>query len=128
MITQLPKIQVGLADFADPTLLLLGDAAAFRWLANEVRARREVKLGAEQSGDKRATLQVVPAETAGEFSRNGNRFSWRISSSEAETVARQLSALADSQVPAHAYIDPALDSTGVQLMASVGEYDASRVF
>jgi hypothetical protein len=36
--------------------------------------------------------------------------------------------LAASEVPAHAYLDPTFNSSGVQIMASLGEYDAARVF
>jgi hypothetical protein len=127
MTVQQPQIHVGLPDFADPTLLLVGDAAAFRWLASELRARREVTLGKQQPGAQRASLQILPDETDGPCYRQGGDFSWRISSSEAERVARQLSGLADSQRPAHAYIDPTANLSGVQILASVGEYDPAQV-
>ncbi len=53
---------------------------------------------------------------------------WQMSASEAAVVSHQLRELAASSSPAHAYLDPASNLTGVQIMASKGEYDPARVF
>jgi hypothetical protein len=127
MTVQSSQIHVGIPNFTDPTLLLIGDAEALRWLSGEISARRAIVLG-QQSGANRATLRIVPAKSKADFSRNENAFTWPISAEEAEQVALQLSALADSQRPAHAYIDPVVNPGGVQIMVSMGEYDPSRVF
>jgi hypothetical protein len=128
MTSQSPEIDIGVMDLGEPTLLLLGDPAAFRWLAGELKALHAFIIGNQRAGGRRASLHILPAEVGSEISREGNVFSWRLSSSEAEKIAQQLSALADSSRPAHAYLDPDVNSTATQIVASVGEYDPDRVF
>ena len=123
-----PQIHVGTPEFLEPTLLLIGDGAAYLWLANELNARREIVLGQQSSGARRATLRIVPDDTRHVFSRAGAEFSWRILASDAAKVARQLVALAGNPSPAHAYLDPELNLADVQVVASFGEYDPSLVF
>ena len=128
MTVRSPEIDVGVLDLAEPTLLLLGDPVAFRWLAAAIGAFHALVLGNQRTGSRRASLHILPAELGSELSRQGNDFFWRLSLSEAEKIARQLSALADSPQPAHAYLDPAINSAATQIVASFGEYDADRVF
>ena len=126
-MTGSPEIDVGVLDLAEPTLLLLGDAVAFRWLATELVALHALVLGGQRAGARRASLHILPVELGSELSCQGNDFFWRLSSSEAEKISRQLSALADSPRPAHAYLDPATNSAATQIVASFGEYVADRV-
>jgi hypothetical protein len=128
MTVQSPEIDIGVLDLAEPTLLLLGDAEAFRWLANELGAFHAIVLGSQRAGGRRVSLHILPAERDSELSRQGNDFFWQLSSAEAEKIARSLSALADSPRPAHAYLDPAVSSTATHIVASIGEYDPDRVF
>jgi hypothetical protein len=128
MNVQSPEIDIGVVDLGEPTLLLLGDPVAFRRLARELETLHPIVLGKQGVGARRASLHILPAELGSEFSCQGNDFFWRLSLSEAEKIAQQLSALADSPRPAHAYLDPAVNSTATQIVASVGEYDSERVF
>jgi hypothetical protein len=60
--------------------------------------------------------------------RQGEAFEWHITPTEARTVAAQLQELAAAKNPAHAYLDPTLNSAGVQLVASCGEYEPGEIF
>lgn len=112
-------LQIGLVDFSEPTLLILGDAESFLWFAQEISSRRHVTL------DHRGTrLSVVPTASGDSLAQDGAQFTWEISATEALFVAGQLSALAASGSPAHHYLDPERNETGVQIIASLGEYDA----
>lgn len=115
-------MKIGLVDVSGPTLLILGDADSFSRLAGEVLSRRHVTL--DYWGTR---LSVVPTASSGSLAQDGAQFSWEISATEALFVAGQLSALAASGSPAHHYLDPERNETGVQIIASLGEYDA-RVF
>ena len=118
---------VSLPGFAEPTLLLIGGAAAFQCLADGLSARHELILGESQLGNRCAVLQIVPVENQGQLSRQGERFTWQILFSEAKGVAQQLSALANSPRPAHVYIDPPVNLSGVQVLASMGEYEPGEI-
>jgi phosphotransferase system HPr-like phosphotransfer protein len=121
-------IQVGLPDFAEPTLLLLGSASSFRLLANQIRHQEEVAVGAKGPIGRQARLQIVPASDFSEMSRTENSFKVRLSPADAEQIARQLIELANSQKPAHAYIDILTSDSETQIIASLGEYVAEVVF
>jgi hypothetical protein len=121
------SLRAGLVDFADPTFLLLGESEAFDWLAKQLEARRAVALDGVPGKDL-ARLSIVPTAQEGRVSREGPVLEWHMSSSEAVLVARQLRELATSSSSAHAYLDSARNFTGVQIMASKGEYDPERVF
>ena len=121
------SLRAGLVDFADPTFLLLGGSESFDWLAEQIEGRCAVALDAVQGKDL-ARLSIVPTAQEGCISREGPVLEWQMSSSEALLVSRQLRELATSSSSAHVYLDPASNLTGVQIMASKGEYDPERVF
>jgi hypothetical protein len=102
-------------------------AAAFQCLADGLLVRHELILGEGQLGNRRAVLQIVPVGNQGQLSRQGGRFTWQILFSAGEGVAQQLSALANSPRPAHVYIDPPINRSGVQVLASMGEYEPGAV-
>ena len=123
-------LHVGIADFAEPTLLLIGDAQSFSWLADQMDARREFDFAQMPSlvRQMNVNLRLVPTMQTGRLTRRVNVFSWEISAIEAQRFAQQLLGLAASTSPAHAYLDPESNVAGVQLVASMGEYDQSKVF
>ena len=128
MTTEQHGLQAGLVDFSDPAFLLLGESSAFDWLAEQIEQRRSVAL---QSGSSKevACLSLVPSEhEGGRASKKGAILEWQMSADEATQVARQLRVLASSSLPAHAYLDPANNLAGLQIIASKGEYDPTRVF
>ncbi len=53
---------------------------------------------------------------------------WFISGAERSVVSGQLRELASSKTPAHTYLDPAVNNTKIQIMASKGEYGSLDVF
>lgn len=127
MTTGQPAPHVGLVDFSEPTLLLIGEAHSIRWLAEQLAARRSFAL--EQTpGKARVSLRFVPTTRDGRLSQQGEAFEWEISVFEAQQAAEQLRELASSECPAHAYLDPTTNGTAVQMVASIGEYDPARVF
>lgn len=123
-------LHIGIAEFADPTLLLIGDATSLGWLADQIDARRDIKL-AEMSGlvhETKIDLHLIPATRSGRLTRLGDAFDWEISAVEAQQFAQQLRELAACVSPAHAYLDPESNPTEVQVVASKGEYDPVKVF
>jgi len=130
-MTQEPSLlHIGLAEFADPTLLLIGDATSLGWLADQIDARRDIKL-AEMTGlvhGTRIDLHLIPATGSGRLTRLGHAFDWEISAAEAQQFAQQLRELAAGVSPAHAYLDPESNPADVQVVASKGEYDPVKVF
>lgn len=130
MTQQHSWLHIGIADFAEPTLLLIGDAKSLSWLAEQIDARRDIKL-AEMHGIVRRTtvdLHLIPAMHRGSLTRLGDTFDWEISAVEARQFARQLRELAVVTSPAHAYLDPESNAADVQVVASNGEYDPEKVF
>lgn len=121
------NLRAGLVDFADPTFLLLGESSSFEWLAAQIEGKRAVVLKGEPGKDLMC-LSIVPSDGEGRASRAEGALEWRMSASEATLVSQQLRELAASSSPAHAYLDPASNLTGVQIVASKGEYDPTRVF
>ncbi len=124
-------LRIGVADFAEPTLLLVGDSKSFSWLADQIDARQELKL-AEMPEFIRMTISsmdIVPAINSGRLTRTGSSsFILEVSDTEATQFAEQLRALAVCSTPAHVYLDPQINAAGVQLLASKGEYDPEKIF
>lgn len=123
-------LHVGIAEFSEPTLLLLGDALVLHWLADQINACHVLRL-AEMPDRVRqigVDLRLIPGTQSGSLNLKGHVFAWEISANEAEQFAQQLRELADSIGPGHAYLDPQLNTSGVLVVASKGEYDPERIF
>lgn len=97
-------LYVGLVDFTDPTLLLLGEPCSFDWLANRIVERRTIELKCVL-GKKIDSLVLVPVENEGYLLQMGSTLKWNMLESEANVVIQQLRELAVSASPAHAYLD-----------------------
>jgi len=122
-------MHIGLADFAEPTLLILGDEASLNWLADCIETRQSIDLATSPLVKLvNVGLVIAPTEDEGSLSRNNTLFNWKVSPLEAQQFAEQLRALAVNERPAHAYLDPAANSAGVQVIASQGEYIGDAVF
>jgi len=123
-------LHVGIAEFSEPTLLLIGDALVLYWLADQIDARQELKLAEMPSlvSQTEVNLRLAPATHSGSLTRKGKAFSWEISADEAKQFAQQLRGLAASPGPAHAYLDPESNTSGVQVVASKEEYDLEKIF
>lgn len=121
-------MHIGLADFAEPTLLILGDSVSLNWLADCIEARQSIDL-ATSSFVKLVNvgLMIVPSDDEGSLSRSDVLFEWKVSSSEAQQFADQLRALAAGDKPGHTYLDSKANSAGVEVIASKGEYSANPV-
>lgn len=123
-------MHIGLVDFAEPTLLIIGDMASLRWLAELIETRQSLDFGAAASQVKLVNVSLLldSVRSDGDLSRDQAKFDWRISPSEAGQFAVQLRSLAASDVPAHAYLDCNSNTSGVQIVASKDEYSARTVF
>lgn len=117
-----PNLELGLVDFEEPTLLLLGETSSFDWLACRIAE------GCEFALKGRVSLKFIPSMQEGELSGTGNEFEWHMSHAEMALVAQQLRELATGDVPAHAYLDSIRNTAGIQIMASKGEYEPARIF
>lgn len=122
-------MSVGLADFAEPTLLILGDAGSLNWLADRLCSRQPLDFAALPFvRPVHVSLRLEPTEGDGSFSRQNATFVWKVSRPESQRVADQLRALARSEVAAHAYLDPKVNSANVEVVVSKGEYASDAVF
>lgn len=129
MSTKASYLMIGLTEFAEPTLLLLGDAATFRWLADQIAVRKVVDLAqAPMVQLNGLELSLAPVDVAGRLERKGQKFTWYITRSEAMQFAEQLRELAACTGPSHAYLDSELTGAAVQVVASKGEYSSAAVF
>ena len=122
-------MHIGIVDFAEPTLLLIGEAKSFAWLARQVDSHQEVDFAKvpNLAGQVGVNLRLAPTAQAGCLRRRADVFEWEISVAEAQQVAQQLRELAASASPAHAYLDPESNIAGVQVVALKGEYDPSKL-
>jgi hypothetical protein len=119
-------IRLGVVDFLDPTLLLLGEVESFKWIADEINKKHSIVL--ENSIKNGVSLKFIFSVQGGELHEDGHAFEWELSPAEATVVASQLRELADSKRLAHAYLDPLRNNTGIQIVASIGEYDGALIF
>lgn len=127
-MTEQHGLQAGIVEFSEPVFLLIGGEEGFGWLAERIQSRCPIVVQGDTSKAV-GSLSFVPSpESDGEASIEGAILEWRISATEAIEVARLLRALAASSRPAHAYLDPGRDRTGLQIIASKGEYDPMRIF
>lgn len=122
-------LHIGIVDFAEPTLLLVGDAQSFAWLARQIDARQSIDFAEvpNQTRQVRISLRLAPRARTGCLRRRADVLDWEISAAEAQQFAQQLRELAASVLPAHAYLDPESNIAGVQVVASKGEYDPAKV-
>lgn len=130
MTRQDSLLYVGIPDFAEPTLLLIGDEKSLSWLADQIDTRRAIRLE-EMRGivsQTLITLRLVPVIKNGNLSRLGDAFDWKISAVEVEKFTLQLRELAVATSPAHIYLDPESNAADVQMVASKGEYDPEKIF
>ena len=123
-------LYLGIADFAEPTLLLVGEANSLAWLAHQIETRRDIDFSkvpnvVPQPG---FDLRVLPTAGDGSLMRKDKSFVWEISAQEASFFTLQLRELAASASPAHTYLDPHVNAAGVQIVASLGEYEPHRIF
>jgi hypothetical protein len=107
-------LYLGLVDFYDPTLLILGTQDSFLWLSEQISARRAFTLEG-MPGKSYVSLRYVTAAGGGRMTRQGSAFEWRFSVIESDQVAGQLESLAATDQPRHAYLDPAVNETEVQI-------------
>lgn len=121
------NLRVGLVDFADPTLLLLGEASSFNWLAEQIESRCAVVLECEQGSDL-SRLSIAPSINEGRISKMETTLEWLMNASDAALFSQQLRQLAASPMPAHIYLDIEKNLAGLQLVASKDEYDPKQVF
>jgi hypothetical protein len=122
------KIHVGMPEFLEPTLLVIGDAESIGCLAGMLRARVNVSLGEEMTRRRAAVLRICAVDDDSELIQRGRQFTWSLSARDAESVAQQFVALASSKAPAHAYVEFAEPSIGIEFLISIGEYDPERIF
>jgi hypothetical protein len=127
MTNEQSRLYVGVADFEQPTLLVLGKPDSLLWLSKQISARRAFALERE-AGKSYASLQFLPTAGDGHLTRQGNAFEWQLSALESKQVAQQIKELAVSDCPAHAYLDPVFNEAEVQVIVSINEYDVSRIF
>lgn len=125
-----PLLHVGMADFAEPTLLIVGDAESLVWLADYIDTQQPIRFAALSPSVRlvNVDLRLAPSDAGGSLHRSGSVLDWKVSSVEARQFAEQLRTLAASESPAHTYLDTESNNAGVEIVVSKGEYDPSAVF
>jgi hypothetical protein len=123
-------LHIGIADFAEPALLLLGDADSLAWLADQIEAEQNIDFASFANVVRQLNfnLRILFTERGGGLSRREAAFVWEVSPAEARRLAAQLRSVAENMSPSHAYLDPTPNLAGVQVIASLGEYDPGRIF
>lgn len=123
-------LHIGIADFAEPTLLLLGDQDSLVWLADQMEAEQSIDLAhvANAVLQRNFGLRILFTGQGGGLRRREATFVWELSRMEASHLAAQIRGLARSTSPSHAYLDPTPNLAGVQVIASLGEYDPGKIF
>ena len=122
-------MQIGLADFAEPTLLILGTKESLIAFANIMEKRQPINLATSEFITLvNIGLAITPTSNSGSLGKSGERFTWQISTEEVGHFAEQIRALADHPGGAHIYLDPHVNAAAVQILISKGEYGAGTVF
>lgn len=122
-------IHIGLVEFSEPTLLLVGDAAAFQWLADCIESRELLDFSKISSIKLvNVGLIICPVEGGSDLCQVAAEFILKVSPLESEQFASQLRALASKEGPAHAYLDCESNTSDVPMVASKDEYLADTVF
>jgi len=116
--------RIGLVDFHNPTLLLIGKPASFNWLAERVESRQPLDFATVPFVKQESmNLLLAPTESAGTLIREGKNFFWKVSLSESQNFSELLRSLSVSGGSHHQYLDPAINTIGVEIVASTEEYD-----
>ena len=126
-----PKVNIGLVDFADPTLLILSGASGFQWLAQLMESRLDGDLLKLSSGIEltcNMRLHLKFSDDAAGLQRHGSDLLWNVSPSDAGVFADKLRHLADAGAPGHQYLDPTAGIQRIEVIASKGEYNPEQVF
>lgn len=123
-------LNIGIADFNEPTLLLLGDAKSLAWLAHQVEAGTEMDFAKTPgvSLQIKFALHLQTTPQGGGLKREEQSFVWHMTPIQGQRLARKIRGLADSKTPAHAYLDPEPNLADVEVVASMGEYDPATIF
>lgn len=118
-------MHIGLADFAEPTLLIIGEATTLNLLADYIQMRQSVDMETLPFV-RMVGIRLVIAQSHRESNlrRADSLFTWEIASLDSSGIVEQLRELAASAIPAHAYLDVVVNAAGVQIVASNGEYEA----
>lgn len=112
-----------LMDFAYLTLLVPGTQASIIWLAHAFASDRQFTLR-QSTSQGTGSLIIKPTDNgAGTLIEADGHFLWGISQQEARDCREALMALANSERPAHQYLDPGSNEANCQIVVSLGEHD-----
>ena len=129
-MNRIESIRIGLVSFQRLTLLILGKQRAFGALAKCLARRQGCQLGKPFiDGGITLAFEFDP-DGQGTLQRKENQILWMMSDGEATKVAEQLAQLAATPIAksGHAYLDPMQGQPEFEIVASVGEYQADRMF
>jgi hypothetical protein len=124
-------IHIGFLDEfkSEPTVLILGDAQGFSWLAGIIESRWTGSFSLFPCVQlANMNLYLSYSDKSGQLERSGPNFHWKLSNIEAIAFPEQLIELADSEHPCHAYLDAPVPREGIQVVASLNEYDPKLLF
>lgn len=128
-MTTKERVTVGMADFAEPALLMTGSAGGLRALADLFEAGNSVSpsSGSTLLDPIGIKLDLHLGATQTQLLAAGNQIDWFISFMDAKAYADLIRAVAECDKPSHTYLDvPANDE--LEIVVSKGEYDPATVF
>lgn len=116
-------LMYGTVRFERPTLLIVGTPSDYMKLHENLSVAQDVKITSAQNDS--AQIKIIPqdADHPGSlfFEDNGS-FVWHMSDDERGDVLGKLVALGRA-TSGHHFLDPIVNQTDYDIVASVGEYD-----
>ncbi len=125
-----PPLHIGIADFSEPTLLILGESEGFLWLADLIESRWTGNLSTlvpEVRLANIAELELTYPGADGGAEQRGSVVHWRIQDTAVGLFPERLRALARCG-EGHHYLDAPPSVATLQVVASKGEYDPRVIF
>ena len=122
-------LRAAILQFSDPTLLITGDIDDIARLAGAIAEKDFLVL--RDSADCKLhglrEIAIKPSSALASFTLVEDGVLWQISEVERRRVVAALVGLMHSREPAHAYLDPEGNSSGIDVVGSIGEYDIDKI-
>ena len=138
IVTGTHKLSIAyFGDFADPTLLIWGDADGLSRLAELLEELAVTGVGrgladlpwirTPETFDLRIEIGLPETGLKRHAGQSGDRFEWRLSADTARLYGTVVRGVAANEKPCHNYLESDTLDDGIEIKVSKGEYDGSSV-